>query len=79
MLKLVGKEIKNGEFKGNKYSHLYLYCTSTEGNDTLDGFRCEVVKVKKNVSEIYNDVNLGDEFKVYYDRFGNVEDISIQS
>lgn len=79
MLKLIGKEIKNGEYKGNKYSHLYLYCTNTEGNDTLEGSRCEVVKAKKDVARLYNDINLGDEFRVYYDRFGNVEEISIQA
>ncbi len=79
MLKLIGKEIKNGEYKGNKYSHLYLYCTNNEGNETLEGSRCEVIKVKKDGSRIYNELSIGSEFKAYYDRFGNVEDISIQA
>ena len=79
MLKLIGKEIKSGEYKGNKYSHLHLYCTNDDGNETLEGSRCEVVKVKKDVSRFYNELSIGSVFKVYYDRFGNVEDISIQA
>lgn len=77
--KVVGKEIASGEYNGRPYENLRLYCTTdAKGNDTFEGQKVEVVKIKRDCKQWYNDLSVGDSFRAFYDRYGNVEEISLQ-
>lgn len=81
MYKLIGKEICTGNYMGKDWSHLKLYCIvqgDFKSDDTFQGEKVETIKIKNEVSRFYNDLEIGCTFKPYYDRFGNVEEISIQ-
>lgn len=80
MYKLIGKEIANGTYMGKEWKHLKLYCICDfeSNNPTFEGQKCEILKIKNEPEKSYNEVSIGDSFKVYYDKFGNICEISIQ-
>lgn len=79
-MKVIGKQIKEGEFKGFKYRHLVLTCTDIlPATEKSEGCCCYTCKVKFDVDNNYKRVSIGDDIKVYFDRFGNVCEFNIES
>lgn len=76
-MEVIGKQMVAGEFKGMKYRHLKLHCISPL-NEHGEGHKTDVVKIKKGCDSWYEQISIGDEIVVYYDRFGNAVDLSIQ-
>ena len=81
-MKIIGADIKSGEYQGNKYCNVMLYGTYpvTSGNGIGDATRHEKVKYEvfcKNmgVKDVTTDVLfslIGEEFEFGYDRYQNV-------
>ena len=80
-VKIIGAELKEGDYQGNKYSNYVLYTVSPEKrNSELFGVCPSSVKVRsKWVND--NDVNIktlnGKIVEFYYDAYGHVAKIDV--
>ena len=80
-VKVVGAELKEGEYQGNAYKNYFLYVVDSVKKQTeIFGVCPQVIKVKgKFVTD--NDINVKSlnqkvcEF--FYDRYGNITKIDI--
>lgn len=81
---VLGVQEKRGQYQGNDYHNVMLHC-SKEDSDCY-GVITEVIKVKfSNVSEVFGKVMsasdwsnlIGCSIIANYNRFGNIEHISV--
>ena len=76
-MKIIGKQHKVGEYEKRAYDNTILVCVKPyAGEVEAEGCNVEIVKVKASVCA-YENLHLGDEVEVYYDRYGNVAALNI--
>lgn len=83
-MKVVGMIQKHGEYKGREYDNVYLHCITS--HEDAVGELTEVVKVKTSeVRDVFGKPMsaadwgnlLGKSIRVYYGRYGRVDEIRI--
>lgn len=81
---VIGMIQKHGEYQGREYDNVYLHCTTSDENAV--GELTEVVKVKTSeVRKVFGKPMsaadwgdlLGKEIRVYYGRYGNVDEVRV--
>jgi len=72
-MKVIGikEQERTSKSTGNKYTAVYLHCTYPDKNMQGQGVERLFCK-KENVAP---NIRIGDEIKVSYNRFGNVESV----
>ena len=75
---VVGIVHSSGEYNGRQYDNYNLHCLRDARPEYSNeqGQITEVVKIKASDFSKYN-ISLGDEIKVYYDRFGRIDEIRV--
>lgn len=73
-MKVLGIKQKSGEFNGRPWAHTAFYCECTQPDEITADFGHDVQIIKIKDKSIASRVEIGYEYKFYYDRFGNVID-----
>ena len=74
MYSVVGKRKCEGEYEGRAYSHCKLFTISDE---VFDGLVGQVVESLKVPMRYFEEVDVGDNVSVNYNRYGKVADVVI--
>lgn len=83
-MKVIGMVQKHGEYQGREYDNIYLHCVVSDDNAL--GELTEVVKIKTaEVRDIFGKAMyaadwenlLGRSIRVYYGRYGRVDEIRV--
>ena len=75
--RVLGIEKYSGEYQGKPYSGKRLFCQYPDSYQSprLKGVKVELVKVSDNLS--IPDIQPGDDVEVFYNRYGNVENVQL--
>lgn len=83
-MKILGLRFVEGEYQGNKYSNVYVYCDDTKNNDF--GVCTQSFKIKRSYLDVLC-ANLGIQYgqlldrsvgQIYYDRYGNIIEFNLE-
>ena len=74
-MKVIGKGTYRGEYEGNKYEKIQLVCESEAPRKFVDfdGIYTEVIVCPVNADNLK--ICIGDEIRVYYNKYGKVDTI----
>lgn len=85
MLKVVGYQVNEGEFKGYSFKNVRIYCLNGEAiQNNGSGFKTDMLSVKyDNVmsvcqsKQIRLDAILNKQIRPYYNKYGKVESFEL--
>lgn len=76
-MKVVGIERKTGTFEGKSYDNTYVHTTyALDEKKGGEGFG--VAKTKIKTCDLPFKINIGDDVKFFYDRFGNAIGVDLE-
>lgn len=71
-MKILGMKKKSGEFNGRPWSHTAFYCEHTQADEIQADFGHDVSIVKVKDDAIARQIEMGFDYKFYYDKYGQV-------